>query len=168
MQDPCYQIVLAGMHLYSRIKLYQFDNSLHEYTQEFNNLYSYWKDDISVNADAYLYIGGLKFGALRANSMTNWYAGKYGSLHTLKNDAAKNSFWRSAAVNIPRNSSSATTQNMGKAPMRMPSYKRPFVSIGQSNHGSHIRFGGNGSKSASGNKSTRGHLKDTKQTLKVL
>jgi len=71
-------------------------------------------------------------------------------------------------VNIPRNNSSTTTHNMGKAPMPMPSYTRPHGSIGQSNHGNHKSFGGNGSKCAFGSKLTWGHLKDTKQTLKVL
>jgi hypothetical protein len=63
---------LEGMNLYSLIKLDQFDKSLHEYTQEFNISYSYCKDDISVKAAAYLSIGGLKFGALRAELMINW------------------------------------------------------------------------------------------------
>jgi hypothetical protein len=67
---------LEGMNLYSLIKLDQFDKSLHAYTQELNSSYSYWKDDISVKAVAYLYIGGLKVGALRANLMTNWQADK--------------------------------------------------------------------------------------------
>ena len=55
---------LEGMNLYS----------FYEYTQEFNSSYSYWKDDISVKATAYLYIGGLKVGALRVDLMTNWQA----------------------------------------------------------------------------------------------
>ena len=49
---------LEGMNLYSFIKLDPFDKSIHEYTQEFNSFYSYWKGDISVKAVAYLYIGG--------------------------------------------------------------------------------------------------------------
>jgi len=49
---------------------YIFPKFLHEYTQEFLNSYSYWKDDISVNAAAYLYIGGLKVGALRTDRRT--------------------------------------------------------------------------------------------------
>jgi hypothetical protein len=52
-----------------------------------------------------------------ADFMINWQADKYVSLLNLHNDVAKNSFCRSAAVNIPRNSSSATTQNKGTAPM---------------------------------------------------
>jgi len=81
--------------------------------------------------------------------MTNWQIDKYDSLLTLQNDAAKSSLWRSTAVNIPRNSCSATTQNKGKASMPMPSYKRPHGNIGQSNHDNHNNFGGNGSKGAS-------------------
>jgi hypothetical protein len=60
-----------------------------------------------------LYIGGLRVGALRADLMTNWQASKYASLLTLQNDVAKNSLRRSTAVNIPRNSTPATTQNKG-------------------------------------------------------
>ena len=137
---------LGGMNLYSLIKLDQFDKSLHEYTYGFNKSYSYWKDDISVKAAAYLYIGSLKDGALRADLITNWQACKYESLLTLQNAAAKNSLWRSTAENFPRNSSSATNQNRGKAPMPMPSHKRSHGIIGQSSHGSHDNFGGNGSK----------------------
>ena len=62
--------------------------------------------------------------------MTNWHACKYDSLIALQYDDAKNSLWRSAAVNIPRNCSSATTQNTGEAPEPSPSYKRPHDSIG--------------------------------------
>jgi len=51
---------LESMNLYSLIKLNQFDKSLREYTHEFNSSYSYWKDDISVKAASYLYIGGLR------------------------------------------------------------------------------------------------------------
>ena len=100
--------------------------------------------------------------------MTNWQACKNDSLLTLQNDVAKNSLWRSAAVNIPRNSSSATTQNKGKAPMPMPSYTRPHGSIGQSNHDSHNNFRGNGSKGAFDSKLNWGHLKDAKADFKVL
>jgi hypothetical protein len=50
---------LEGKSLYSLIKLYQSDKSLHEYTQDFNSSYSYSKDDISVKVASYLYIGGL-------------------------------------------------------------------------------------------------------------
>ena len=156
------------MNLHSLIKLDQFDKSLcHEYTQEFNSSYSYWKDDISVMAAAYLYTGGLKVGALRAYLMTYWQACKYDSLLTLQNDVAKKSLWHSDAVNIPRNSSSATTQNRGRAPMPMPSYKRPHGNIGQSCFGSHNSFGGNGSKCAFGCKLNWGHLKDAKAYLKI-
>jgi hypothetical protein len=104
-----------------------------------------------------LYIGVLKVGALRADLMTNWPANKYESLLTLHNDTAKNSLWRSAAVNLPRNSSSANTQNRGKEAMPMPSYKRRHGNIGQSNYGSHNKFRVNGSKGTSGSKSAFGH-----------
>ena len=85
--------------------------------------------------------------------MTNWQTRKYESLLTLQNCDAKNySLWRSTAVNIPRNSSSATTQNRGKAPMPLPSYTRSHNIIGKSSHGSHNNFGSDGSKSASASK----------------
>jgi hypothetical protein len=122
------------MNLYSLIKLDQFDKSLHKFMHEFIIFYSYWKDDFSAKAAAYLYIRGLKVGVLRADLMTNWQASKYEYLLTLQNDLAKNSLWRLAAVNIPINSSFATNQNMDKAPMPMPSYKRSHGSIVQSIH----------------------------------
>jgi len=62
---------LECIYLYSLIKLDHFDKPLHEDTHEFNSSNSYWKDDISVKAVAYLYIGGLKVGALRVDLMTN-------------------------------------------------------------------------------------------------
>jgi hypothetical protein len=98
--------------------------------------------------------------------MTNWQAGKYDFFLTLQNDAVKNSLWRSTAVNIPRNSSSATTQNKGKAPMPMPPYKRSHGNIGQNNHGSRNNFRGNGSKGASAGKLNWGHPKDMKADFK--
>ena len=131
--------------------------------------YSYWKDDISVTVAAYLYIGGLKVGALRIYLMANWEACKHDSLLTLQNEANKNSLWRSAAVNIPRNISSATTLNTGKVHMSMPSYTRPHHgNIDQSSHGSRNTFGGNGSKGASGIKIIGDILRMQKQILKVL
>jgi hypothetical protein len=63
--------VLEGKNLYSLIKLDQIDKSLHEYTQELNSCYIYWKDDISVKVAAYVYIGGLKNGSVRPDLMTN-------------------------------------------------------------------------------------------------
>ena len=98
--------------------------------------------------------------------MTNQHEGKYESLIALQNDAAMNSLWRSAADNIPRNSSSAITQSRGKAHVRMPSYKLSHGIIGRSCHGNHNNFGGNGSRGSSGNKLTWGHLKDAKAGFK--
>ena len=89
------------------------------------NSYSYWKVDSSLKPATCLYIGGLKVAALRAVLMTNWQACKYESLIALQNDDAKNNMWRSAAVNIPRNSSSTTTQNMGKAHVPIPIVQTP-------------------------------------------
>jgi hypothetical protein len=154
------------MNLYSFLKLGQFDKSLHEYTQEFNISYSYCKDDISVKATAYLYIGGLRVGALRGDLITNWQAGKYDSLLILQNDVAKNILWRSTEVNIPRNSGSATTQNKGKAPMPMPPYIRSHGRIGHISHGSHNSFGGNGSEGTSASKLNWGQPKDVKADFK--
>jgi hypothetical protein len=51
---------LEGKDLFSLIKLDKVDKSLHEYTQEFNNSYSYWKDDISMKIASYMYIGKLR------------------------------------------------------------------------------------------------------------
>jgi hypothetical protein len=63
----------------------------------------------SAKVVSYLYVGGLKVGALRANIMTNWQASNLASLIALQNDVAKNSLWRSTAVNIPRSGNSSTT-----------------------------------------------------------
>jgi hypothetical protein len=98
--------------------------------------------------------------------MTNWQEGKYDSLLTLQNGAAKNCLWCSTAVNIPRSSSSATTQNKGKAPMPMPPYTRSHGNIGQSSHGSHNNFEGNGSKGAFASKLNWGQPKDVKADFK--
>jgi hypothetical protein len=113
-----------------------------------------------------MYIGGLKVEALRADLMTNWQARKYASLIALQNDDAKNSLWRSIAVNILRSGSSSTKQNKGKAPMSMASYKRPRGSISHNIHGSYGNFGNNGSKGASGGKVSWGHPKDTQADFK--
>jgi hypothetical protein len=63
---------LEGKNLYYVINLDQIDKSLHEYTQEFNSSYTYWKDDISVKIVVHMYIDGLNNGSVRADSMTNW------------------------------------------------------------------------------------------------
>jgi hypothetical protein len=131
------------------IKLDQIDKYLYEYTREFNSSFFYWKDDISVKATSYMYNGGLKVVALRVDLMTNWQASKHTSYIALQNDAAKNILWRSIAVNIPRSGNSGTTHNKGKAPMPMPSYKRPRGNIGHNNHGNYGCFKNNGSKGAS-------------------
>ena len=52
-------------------------------------------------------------GALQANLVTDWKSCKYASLIALQNDAANNSLWRSAAVNITRSGNSGITQNTG-------------------------------------------------------
>jgi hypothetical protein len=98
--------------------------------------------------------------------MTNWQASNHESLLNLQYDATKISFWHSAAVHIPRNNSSATTQNMDKAPMSMPSYKCYHGITGQINYGSHNNFKGNERKGASGRKLNWRHLKDAKADLK--
>ena len=61
-----------------------------------------------------MYIGGLKVGALRADLMINWQAGKCASLIALQNDVAMNSLWRSTAVNIPRSGNFGTSQNISE------------------------------------------------------
>ncbi len=62
---------VEGKNLYSLIRVQQGDRSLTDYTQEFNNSYAYWKGFIDIKAAVYIYIGGLKNGALRADLMTN-------------------------------------------------------------------------------------------------
>jgi hypothetical protein len=99
---------VEGKNLYSLIQVKQNDKSLTDYTQEFNSAYSYWKNSIDVKAAVYIYIGGLKNGALRADLMTNWQMGKYLSLISLQNDAAKNSLWRASSSSA---SGSSTPSN---------------------------------------------------------
>ena len=86
--------------------------------------------------------------------MPNWQEVKYVSLIALQYDAAKNSLWCLAAVNIIRKNSSATTHNKVKAHVPMRSHKRPHGNIGEIIHGNPNSFGGNGSKGAFGSKST--------------
>jgi hypothetical protein len=100
--------------------------------------------------------------------MTNWQTSKYASLIAFQNDAAKNNLLRSAAVNIPMsdNFNNTTTQNKGKAPMQMPSFKRPRNSIVYNKHDSQGGFGNSGSKGASCSKVSWGHPKDGKAGFK--
>jgi hypothetical protein len=114
-----------------------------------------------------MYIGGLKVEALRAELTTNRHAINYASLSALRNDAAKNSLWRSTAANILRSGNSDTTRNKKKAPMPMPSYKRPHGSIGHNSCDSYGSFGNIGSKGAFDSKVSWGHLKDAKADLKA-
>jgi len=101
---------VEGKNLYSLIRVQQGEKSLTDYTQEFNSSYAYWKNSIDIKAAVYIYIGGLKNGALRADLMTNWQCNKYPSLIALQNDAVKNSLWRASSslasgVSTPSNSS---------------------------------------------------------------
>jgi hypothetical protein len=50
--------------------------------------------------------------------------------------------------------------------MPMPPYKPSHNSIGQSSHGSHNSFGGNGRKGTSASKLNRGQPKDVKVDFK--
>ncbi len=153
--------------MYVLIKLDQCDRSLHDYTQDFNSSYAYWKDDISVKVASYLYIGGLKNGSLRADLMSNWQAGKYATLMALQIDVAKNSLWRSSTVITPRIGGFGSHQNKGKAPMTQPISKRPQLSnFGQRSSGSHGSFGGSGQIGASSSKGPWGQSKDDKADFK--
>ena len=124
------------------------------YTQEFNNSYNYWrKDTMSVKVAAYLYIGGLKNGSVRADLMTISQTGKYATLLELQNDAAKNYLWRSSTILTPRSGGSNSHKNKSKNPMTQPTSKRhqPIV-YGQNNSGSHGNFGDSASKGISNTK----------------
>ena len=158
---------LEGKNLYSLIKLDQGDKTLHEYTQEFNSSYSYWKDDIAVKVAVYLYIGGLKNGSVRADLMFNWQTGKYATLMELQNDAAKNSLWRSSTIITPRVSGSNAHHGKGKAPMTVPMSKRPQTNgFGQNAFGSHSSFGASTSKGVSNTMKAGGHFKNAKADFK--
>ena len=62
--------------------------TLDEYNEEFNGRLKPWMNDISLQASAYLYIGGLQNGLLRANLIANWESIKYTSLQELQFDAS--------------------------------------------------------------------------------
>ena len=158
---------LEGKNLYCLIKLDQIDKSVHEYTREFNNSYSYWKDDISVKVAAYLYIGRLKNGSVRANLMTNWQTGKYATLMDLHNDVAKNYLWRSSTIITPRSSVSNSYHGKGKAPIQQPTPKQhqPIV-YWQNNVGIHNNFGANGNKGNPNTMGSWGRPKDAKANFK--
>ncbi len=83
--------------MYSLIQVKQNDKSLTAYTHEFNSAYSNWKNSTDVKAAVYIYIGGLKNGALRVDLMTHWQMGKYLNIIALQNDAAKNSLWHASS-----------------------------------------------------------------------
>jgi hypothetical protein len=89
---------VEGKNLYSLLRLDQNDKSMLEYTQEFNSSYAWWKKSIDIKAAVYMYIGGLKNGALRADLMTNWQTGKYATITALQTDAAKNAMWRNTSA----------------------------------------------------------------------
>ena len=55
---------VKGKNLYSLIRIHQGDKSLTNYTQELNSSCAYWKNSIEIKAAVYIYIGGLKNGAL--------------------------------------------------------------------------------------------------------
>jgi len=94
---------------------------VHDYTQEFNTSYAWWKKSIDIKAAIYMYIGGFKNGPLRADLMTNWQTGKYVSIIDLQNYASKNSLWRSTS-SIGTNSFSNTNRK-GKGASFSPSFK---------------------------------------------
>ena len=108
---------VEGGNLYSLIRIQQGNTSLTDYTQEFNNSLAYWKNSIDIKVAVYIYFGGLKNAALRADLMTNWHCSKYNSIIALQNDAAKNSLWRppssASGASTPSNS---YTDRQTKAP----------------------------------------------------
>jgi hypothetical protein len=72
----------------------------------------------------YIYIGGLKNGALRADLMTNWQMGKYLSLISLQNDAAKNSLWR-ASSSLASGSNTPSNSNTDRQQPKQPTKQWP-------------------------------------------
>ena len=134
---------------------------MHDYTQEFNASYAWWKKSIDIKAAVYIYIGGLKNGSLRADLMTNWQTGKYLSTISMQNDASKNSLWRSTS-SLGTNGSS-TTDKKGKGLAFTPSFKKT-----SSNSGSFSDSGSKGfsnskkwSKSRDGSSNSKGFAKSS-------
>jgi hypothetical protein len=158
---------LESKKIFALIILDQFDNKNYEYTQEFNNLYNYWKVDILIKVASYLYIGGFKHGSIRVDLMSNRQSRKYVALMALWTDDAKNNFWRSSIVITPGSGGTNTHQNKGKIPMTPPNLKRSQpTSFGQYNFGSHNNFGVGGRKGASSNKGPWGQSKSVKTDFK--
>ena len=62
---------VEGKNLYILFRLDQGEKYLHDYTQEFNTAYAWWKNSIDIKAAVYMYISGLKNGSLRAYLGTN-------------------------------------------------------------------------------------------------
>ena len=116
-----------------------------------------------------MYIGGLKYGSVRADLMTNWQTGKYATLMDLQNDAAENSLRRSSTIVTPRIGGSNSHHGKGKAHMPQPASKRlQPIGFGQNHFGSHDSFGAISSKGVSNTMKSWGHPKNAKETLKGL
>jgi len=49
---------IEGNNVYSLFRLEQGELSLHDYTQEFNSSYAWWKGSIDIKAVVHMYIGG--------------------------------------------------------------------------------------------------------------
>ncbi len=71
---------IEGKNLYSLLRLQQVELSLHEYTQEFNNSYVWWKASIDIKTAVYMYIGELKNWSLRADLVNNCQTYNYFSI----------------------------------------------------------------------------------------
>ncbi len=52
---------VEGRNLYILPRLEQGEIYLHDYTQEFNTSYAWWKKSIDIKAAVYRYIGGKKW-----------------------------------------------------------------------------------------------------------
>ena len=52
------------------VKLEQGNSDVPDYTQNFNDYYSFWKPEVSEKFVTYLYIMGLRSGSLRADLMS--------------------------------------------------------------------------------------------------
>jgi hypothetical protein len=152
---------VEGKNLYILLRLEQGEKSLHDYTQEFNTSYAWWKKSIDIKAAVYMYIGGLKNGALRADLMTNWQSGKYLSIIALQNDAAKNSLWRSTSSLTMSTNNSNSGERKGKGAAFPNNFKKSNGSNGSfsSNNNKGFSVTKKWSKSKDGASGSKGFTK---------
>jgi hypothetical protein len=80
------------------LKLEQGNSDVPDYTRKFNDLYSFWKPEVSEKIGTYLYIMGLHSSPLRTDLMSAYSLGKFNSLSDLQLHAARSNLCRLPAT----------------------------------------------------------------------